>query len=93
MNLNTLVLSKGSATQIGSVTAEVDGVLCLPSINSLNGSEPPAGSMQYAAIVRNNSDGTCSLLGFGSAVWGASSWQITCSATLCATTVTITVLR
>lgn len=50
-DMNKLVLSRGSANQITSVSSEVDGDSVLVTVESINGAEPPVGSKLYVALI------------------------------------------
>jgi hypothetical protein len=74
-----LILAKGSAPALLGVECGINGSTAEVEFTGVSGSEPPVNSPLYAAIVRANPDGTCSLLGFASASFDEYAVNVVCS--------------
>ena len=64
LDLAAIIVAKGSATAISAAAAEIDGQTVVATISSLAGTPPPDSSALYGAVIRDNADGTISLIGF-----------------------------
>lgn len=81
LDLSKLIVSKGSSPKISEVLAEIDNQSVACAINGILGAEPPADSKVYISVIRDNGDGSATLLGFTEGDFSDSSYTVACSAT------------
>ena len=86
LDLAAIIVAKGSATAISDADAVIEGSNVNAVLSALAGTAPPDSSVLYGCVIRDESNGTISLLGFAIDDMNHSSVTIPCSNTPSATT-------